>query len=139
MDAEVHEESPSGLSLDALTRIYIKIRDKRAEIKSAFEEEDAKLVGQLDAIKSEMLEHCKTHGVDSVRTGAGLFYRTVKTRYWTNDWESMHAFVMEHQVPEFFEKRLNQSAVKQFLEDNPDLHPPGLNTDSEYVITVRKK
>ena len=139
MDAEVHEESPSGLSLDALTRIYIKIRDKRAEIKSAFEEEDAKLVGQLDAIKSEMLEHCKTHGVDSVRTGAGLFYRTVKTRYWTNDWESMHAFVLEHQVPEFFEKRLNQSAVKQFLEDNPDLHPPGLNTDSEYVITVRKK
>ena len=139
MDAKVHEESPSGLSLDALTRIYIKIRDKRAEIKSAFEEEDAKLVGQLDAIKSEMLEHCKTHGVDSVRTGAGLFYRTVKTRYWTNDWESMHAFVLEHQVPEFFEKRLNQSAVKQFLEDNPDLHPPGLNTDSEYVITVRKK
>jgi len=139
MDAEVHEESPSGLSLDALTRIYIKIRDKRAEIKSAFEEEDAKLVGQLDAIKSEMLEHCKTHGVDSVRTRAGLFYRTVKTRYWTNDWESMHAFVMEHQVPEFFEKRLNQSAVRQFLEDNPDLHPPGLNTDSEYVITVRKK
>ena len=139
MDAEVTEETTSGLSLEQLTRVYIKIRDKRAEIKSAFEEEDAQLVSQMDAIKTEMLEHCKTHGVDSVRTAAGLFFRTVKTRYWTNDWESMHAFVMEHQVPEFFEKRLNQSAVKQFLEANPDLHPPGLNADSEYVITVRKK
>jgi hypothetical protein len=29
--------------------------------------------------------------------------------------------------------------VKQFLEENPDVLPPGLNSDSEYAITVRKK
>lgn len=139
MSTEAPEEVEGPVSIETLTRIYIKIRDKRAEIKAEFEEEDAKLVGQLDAIKSELLAHCKEHNVESVRTAAGVFFRTVKTRYWTNDWESMHAFVMEHEVPEFFEKRLNQSAVRQFLEANPNLHPPGLNADSEYVITVRKK
>jgi hypothetical protein len=29
--------------------------------------------------------------------------------------------------------------VRTFLEENPDLVPKGLNVDSEYVISVRKK
>jgi hypothetical protein len=28
--------------------------------------------------------------------------------------------------------------MKQFLEENPGVVPPGLNSDSEYAITVRK-
>jgi hypothetical protein len=63
----------------------------------------------------------------------------MKTRYWTNDWDSMNKFILENEVPQFYEKRLNQTVVKQFLEENPDVLPPGLNSDSEYAITVRKK
>jgi len=29
--------------------------------------------------------------------------------------------------------------VRQFIEENPELIPSGLNVDSEYVISVRKK
>jgi hypothetical protein len=29
--------------------------------------------------------------------------------------------------------------MKQFLEEHPELLPPGLNVDSEYTITVRRK
>jgi hypothetical protein len=68
-----------------------------------------------------------------------MFYRTTKTRYWTSDWESMHRFIAKNKVPEFFEKRLNQTAVKNFLEENPEIVPPGLNTDVSYAVTVRKK
>ena len=50
----------------------------------------------------------------------------------------MYQFIQEHNVPEFLEKRLNQSNVKQFLQENPDDIPDGLRADSEYVITVRK-
>ena len=74
-----------------------------------------------------------------MKTSEGLFYRSVKTRYWTSDWEAMHKFVMEHDVPEFLEKRLNQTSVKIFLEENPETVPMGLNVDSEYIISVRKK
>ena len=90
-------------------------------------------------MKHALLEYCKEHEVDSVRTASGLFYRTVKQRYWTSDWESMHGFIMQHNLPDFFEKRLNQTHVRQFLEENPDLSPAGLNVDSEYTISVRKK
>jgi hypothetical protein len=47
--------------------------------------------------------------------------------------------ILEHEAPEFLEKRLNQTAVKEFLEENPDILPPGLNVQSEYTISIRSK
>jgi hypothetical protein len=127
------------VSVEKLVKTYAKIRDKRAEITAKYKEEEGQLREKQDKVKSALLGYCKEHEVDSVRTASGLFYRTVKQRYWTSDWESMHKFVMEHNLPEFLEKRLNQTHVRQFLEDNPDLLPAGLNVDSEYTISVRKK
>ena len=127
------------MPVDKLTRIYIKIRDAKAKLAADFKVEDDALSEQLSVVKRALLDYCTEHGVESVRTSEGMFYRTTKTRYWTSDWESMHKFILAHELPEFFEKRLNQSAVKQFLEENPESVPPGLNTDVEYVVTVRKK
>jgi len=129
----------SGVSIDKLTNAYVKIREKRAELSSKFKEEDENLVSQLDKIKKALLDYCKEHGVESVRTNAGLVYKSTRSRYWTSDWESMYKFVLKHEVPEFFDKRLNQTNVKQFLEENPELLPAGLNVDSEFTISVRRK
>ena len=124
---------------ERLTRVFHKIKDKRAELTAEFKEKDKKLADQLDEVKRALLDFCKEQGLDSVRTSEGMFYRSTKVRYWTSDWESMHSFVLEHKAPELFDKRLNQSNMKQFLEENPELVPKGLNVDSEYVITVRRK
>ena len=124
---------------ERLTRVFHKIKDKRAELAAEFKEKDDKLSSQLEEVKKALLDFCKEQGLDSVRTSEGVFYRSTKVRYWTSDWESMHNFVLEHRAPELFDKRLNQSNMKQFLEENPELVPKGLNVDSEYVITVRRK
>ena len=131
-------EAPAGVSMDQLTRVYKKISAKREEIKRAFDTEYDKLGEQMDTVKSTMLDYMKAHGLDSVKTSEGLVYRTVKKRYWTNDWEAMGKFVVANDLPQFYEKRLNQGIVAQFLEENPDVSPPGLNANSEYVVTVRK-
>ena len=124
---------------EKLTAVYLKIKDKRAELSADFKEKDAELVEQLDKVKKALLDYCEEQGVNSVRTSAGLFYRSAKTRYWTSDWSSMHEFILENEVPELLDKRVNQSNMKQYLEENPDLVPKGLNVDSEYVVSVRRK
>lgn len=124
---------------EKLTRVYLKIRDKKAQLSSDFKRQEEDLNQKLDKVKAALLDYCKEQGLESVKTSEGLFYRSVKTRYWTSDWEAMHKFVMEHDVPEFLEKRLNQTNVKTFLEENPETVPMGLNVDSEYIISVRKK
>ena len=128
----------TAITVDKLTNVFIKIRNKRSEIKAAFEEEDSRLRGQQAKIKQALLEHCKENNVDSVKTESGTFYRTVKTKYWTDDWPSMYKYVVENNCPEVFIKSLNQSHVKQILEDDPDAVIPGLNVSSEYEIGVRK-
>ena len=122
-----------------LTKVYLKIRDEKARLSAEFKQKEDDLNQQLDRVKAALLEYCKEQGVDSVKTSEGVFYRSVRTRYWTSDWEAMHQFVMEHNVPDFLEKRLNQTTVRTFLEENPEVVPKGLNVDSEYVISVRKK
>jgi len=37
------------------------------------------------------------------------------------------------------DKRINQNNIKQYLEENPDKVPKGLNVDSEYIVSVRRK
>lgn len=125
-------------SVDKMCRVFLKIRDERTKIKKEFEARDDELRRQQDLIRAELLQHCKDNEVESVRTEAGTFYRSTKTRYWTSDWDSMHRFILQHEVPQFLDKRLNQTNVRQFLEENPDLVPPGLNADTEYSISVRK-
>jgi hypothetical protein len=77
-------------------------------------------------------------GLKSVRTDEGTIILGTKTRYTTHDWDSFKQFVLEHEVLDLFERRIAQGNMKQFLEENPTLVPPGLNSDSEYTITVRK-
>ena len=131
--AEVNE----GLA-QKLTRVYVKIREEKSRLTSEYNKKLDDLNDQIDKVKHALLNYCEEHGVDSVKTSEGLFYRSVKSRYWTSDWEAMHKFILENEVPEFMEKRLNQTAVKTFLEENPEIAPQGLNVDSEYIITVRK-
>ena len=124
---------------EKLTRVYLKIRDKKAQLSSDYKKQEEDLNQKLDKVKAALLDYCKEQGLESVKTSEGLFYRSVKTRYWTSDWEAMHKFILENEVPEFMEKRLNQTIVKTFLEENPEIAPQGLNVNSEYIISVRKK
>jgi hypothetical protein len=93
----------------------------------------------MKVVSNQILDVCKENGVDSFRTPYGTAYRTLKSRYWTNDWEHFHKFMQEHQAMELLERRIHQSNMKQFLEENPDLHPAGLQVDREYAITIRRK
>jgi hypothetical protein len=126
------------VSVEKLTDIYLKIKGKRDILSRDFKQEDERLKTQQERIKRALLDYCKENDIESVRTEAGTFYRSIKTKYWTNDWSSMHQFILQHEVPEFLTKSLNQANVKQFMDENPTLVPAGLNVDSEYVVSVRK-
>ena len=126
------------INVEKLVRVYIKMRDAHIEMKREYEEKDAVIQEQMKMVKQALLDYCEQHNIESVKTSEGMFYRSLSKKYWTSDWESMGKFIIEHQVPELLEKRLHQGNMKQFLEEHPDLLPPGLNADSEYTVTVRR-
>lgn len=125
--------------VDKLVRVFIKMRDKKAEIAKEAQEKESELEEKMTKIRRALLNYCKENEVESVRTESGTFFRSIKARYTTTDWSSMNKFILEHQAVELLDKRINQGNMKQFLEENPDLLPPGLNIDREYAVTVRRK
>lgn len=132
------EDAPA-IPLEKLVKTYLKINQVRSELKARFDEEDKALKSKMDAIKGALLQHCKDHEVESVRTNEGTFFRTVKTQYWTSDWTSLHNFVLENRIPDILEKRINQGNMKVWIEQNPDSLPAGLNITQEYSVTIRRK
>ena len=137
MDEAVQGES-APVDMDKLAAVYIKIRDKRAVAKKEFDERDKGLEEQMQLVADEMLEACKRIGADSIKTPHGTIIRSVKSRYWTNDWDSMYTFIEEQGAFGLLEKRLHQTNMKDFLSENPDLYPVGLNVENSYTVVVRR-
>lgn len=126
------------MDANQLVKVYIKIRDAKDMKKKQMEEEIADLDVQLSAVEQELLEICKTTGQDGGKTQHGSFTRSVKTRYWTSDWDSMYKFIREHDAPDLLERRIAQGNFSQFIQENPDKMPAGVNIESKYSITVRR-
>ena len=126
------------MDANQLVKVYIKIRDAKDIKKKQMEAEIADLEQQLDAVEQELLEICKATGQDGGKTQYGSFTRSVKTRYWTSDWDSMYKFIREHDAPDLLERRIAQSNFSQFIQENPDKMPAGVNIESKYSITVRR-
>jgi len=125
----------SEATANKLVKIYLKIRDKRAELSK----EDSALEEQQNIIEAELLNICKETGADGLRTEFGTVTRSVKKRFWTSDWSSFYDFVKEHNAIELLEKRVAQSNMATFIEENPDAIPPGLQVDSRYTAVIRRK
>lgn len=123
------------LTADKLTKIYVKIREKRRELAA----EDEKLKEQLDTVADKLLEICKEQGLTTMRTEHGTVSRRVTKNYWTSDWASFISFVKEHDAFSLLQHRINGTNMTQFLDDNPELHPPGLNVDANNTIVVTKR
>lgn len=127
------------IDIEQYIRVYINIRSKKEDLVKQHEEQVAKLDEKMQLIKEKLLEEFEKTNAESVSTSVGTAYRKVKTTHTTNDWESFYNFVLENKAPDLLQKRIHQGAMKEWLEANPTLVPEGLNTFSNFEITIRRK
>jgi len=128
------EEAPEVevIPLDKLVAIHAKIKAKQAKL----DKELAELEEQREEIRLAIKDQMKALGLTSVKTSSGTVSLMKSTRYNTQDWDSFKAFVLEHQVVDLLEKRIAQTNMAQFLEENPGVVPPGLNSTTGFDIRV---
>jgi hypothetical protein len=126
-------------SVDKLSVEYINIRSTRELLKQKFESEDNILEGQLALIESQLLEVLNSTDADSISTPTATVMRRVSKRYSTTNWDAVYKLVAKHDAFGVLEKRIHNTNMKQFLEEHPDEYPAGLNVDSRYAVTVRRK
>jgi uncharacterized protein YuzB (UPF0349 family) len=132
------ETEVQSADMDKLASVYLKIRDAKDDLTAKYKSEVAGLDEQLDVLEQQLLENCKNLNASSIRTPHGTIVRSVKSRFWTNDWDSMYNFIKENSAFGLLEKRLHQTNMKDFIQENPDLYPAGMNVEHEYTVVVRR-
>ena len=132
MSAIMKEE----FSLEQVAAAIVAIRDEITKINK----EADKKVKALDREKEALEKYCdqklEQSGVESAKTASGTIMRQERVRFTTEDWERMYRFIEDNDAFELLEKRIHQTNMRRFLEDNPEKEPKGLNAFRETKIVV---
>ena len=124
----------SDQRIEKLMRAELNMRTKISEL----EKEINKIRAQREKVQAALNDICRELNVKSIKTSVGTVIRSVRTKFWTDDWGSMYEFMRDNNAIDLLEKRICQGNMKEFLEANPDKLPPGLQTLQEYTVSVRK-
>jgi len=134
------QEAPTDITvpMDKLAKVYRRMQSRVQELTAQYESEIEDIKRQQDVVKIALKDQMLKLGVSSVRTDQGTVVLSTKTRYNTQDWDSFKEFIKEHDALDLLEKRIAQTNMATFLSENPSLVPAGLNSMTEYAISVRK-
>jgi hypothetical protein len=136
---ERESKMEEDLSVDKLSAVYLKIRTAREELKAKFDADDKVLADQMTDIENALIDALNSAGADSIATPHATVIRRITTRYNPTNWDAIYKLVHKHKAYGLLFKRVHDANMKEFLEQNPDEFPEGLNVDRKYAVTVRRK
>jgi hypothetical protein len=126
------------IDLGQVTKAHINIRDARTALRKQYEEADADLKKSQEKLESVMLDHLNRHGMDSVRTEAGTFYRQEEITPSAADWNALYDWIKDNDAWDALERRIKRTFVKEYQEAHNGGLPPGISVFREYVVRVRR-
>ena len=132
------KNSADLVPMDKLARVYRKMQAEVQRLTREYETQIEEIKAKQELVKIAIKDQMLMMGTTSIRTNGGTISLSKKTRYNTADWDSFKEFVKEHDAVDLLEKRIAQTNMATFLEENPGVVPPGLNSLTEYAISVRK-
>jgi hypothetical protein len=125
------------MKLSEAVSIYIKMRDKKAQMKAEFDASIAPLNEKMDKLEAKLLDVFNKTGMDSVKTEFGTAYTTTRVTASVADREIFMNYVKEHEEWSLLEIRAAKTAVEQYRSIHEDL-PPGISMREERVVNVRR-
>lgn len=123
----------------SLLKLFIALRDRRAQRKAAYDEDDAGDKGKQNKIEVEFLRRFQERGIDNVAArDVGTAYKSTRASATVGDWDAFLEHVVSNEAWEMLERRVNKTAVEQFKSVDGDL-PPGVNWSETQVVNFRRK
>ena len=127
------------VDLDNLSQQYLVLRRDRDILKERYVEQDSVLEKQMAEIEAQMIAELNATNATSINTKSATILRRVTKRYNPTNWDSIYALIEKHNAFGLLHKRIHDGNMSTFLEEHPDEYPAGLNLDSRYAVTVKRK
>lgn len=129
MDSEVTD--------DRLVAVFIKIRNKVAEVSKEYEAQLDHLKGQQKQVAAEILRRLHERKATQTKTPLGTAFISEQMSITIADESAYGAFVLEQQDPSYYQKRAKVERVKEYMKAHDGELPPGLSVFRELTINVR--
>lgn len=125
------------MKLSEAVELYIKMRDRKAELKAEFDAKVAPLNEKMDKLEAKLLDVFNQTGMDSVKTEFGTAYATTRVTASVADKEVFMTHIRENDDWGLLEVRASKTAVDQYRSVHDDI-PPGVSMREERVVNVRR-
>lgn len=125
------------MKLSEAVELYIKMRDRKAELKAEFDAKIAPLNEKMDKLEAKLLDVFNQTGMDSIKTEFGTAYTTTRVTASVADKEVFMAHVRANDDWGLLEVRASKTAVDQYRSVHDDI-PPGVSMREERVVNVRR-
>jgi phage host-nuclease inhibitor protein Gam len=125
------------VKLSEAVELYIKMRDRKAELKAEFDAKIAPLNEKMDKLEAKLLDVFNQTGMDSIKTEFGTAYTTTRVTASVADKEVFMAHVRANDDWGLLEVRASKTAVDQYRSVHDDI-PPGVSMREERVVNVRR-
>lgn len=127
----------SGPKAEQVILAYTALRDKRSELKKAYEADDAVLVDKMDKLEAWLLKTMQTVGTDQLKGAGNTAFVSIRDVAKCDDWGTFWNFLAENKRLDMLEKRVSSKTVGEYLEEFGEL-PPGISISREKRVNVRK-
>lgn len=127
----------SNVNVDTVIGGFVKLRDKRAELKKAWAVEDDALKYKQDKLEAYLLNLMQESGAAKLGSASGTAYQQIKSRASSQDWSATWDWLASHQRLDMLEKRVSTKVVQEYFEETGEL-PDGVRIEQELKVTIRR-
>jgi len=127
------------IDMDELSQQYLKLRQQRELLAEKYKAQDRDFEAQMEKIEHQMLEELNKTNATSINTKSSTILKRITKRYNPTNWDAVYELVHKYKAYGLLHKRVHDGNMSTFLEEHPEEYPAGLNLDSRYAVTVKRK
>lgn len=125
------------ITVDQAIAAYMKLRAKKSEVEAKIKADIDKLKADMDKIEKWIKSQADDMGVTSFKTKHGTAFLSTTDYANVESWDATLSFIKEQGAFHMLEKRVNKTAVREYIEQNRAV-PPGVNYGTKIEVSIRK-
>jgi hypothetical protein len=125
--------------INAVVEHYITLRDHKAKLDAEHKARVGEIDAQMKNAEGFLLNHLNESGLERVGVGAGTVFVRVKTMPTLKDKGALIDFIKQTGNVELLQARVSSTAVTEYMENNNQMLPPGVEITTAREVTIRRK
>jgi uncharacterized circularly permuted ATP-grasp superfamily protein len=136
-DAAQQQDAPQ--TNDELIDIYVKLRDRVAEIEKEFGVRTAPIKTAMSSIETVLHKRLIASDTEAFKTASGTAFMKEQTSITTKEWATETLpFIIANQRWELLDAGVNKTAALAHMEANGGALVPGTKYSSRMVVQIRR-